>query len=376
MFSFGKKKSSDSDAPLTQDVVLSALARVPDPELKKDLVALKMVKDVAITGGEVAFTIVLTTPACPFKAQIEKDARAAVSASGAKKVSVKCEADVQYDPRLRAKYDIGVKNVITVASGKGGVGKSTIATNIAVALAKAGAAVGLMDGDLYGPNIPMMLGIKGQPVAIGGKMMPLSGHGVRVMSMGMLVEAGTPIIWRGPMLDQAVKQFLGDVMWGSLDYLVIDLPPCTVDVQLSLSQALPLTGASIVTTPQAVALADVVKGVAMFQQLQVPILGIVENMSYYICPDCGRKEALFGSGGGQAMADKFKVPLLGQVPFERRVREGGDEGQPIVVRAPAEGPAAKAITAIAQTVAAKIAVQNATAPKKSMIRAPELKFVG
>jgi ATP-binding protein involved in chromosome partitioning len=271
---------------------------------------------------------------------------------------------------------IGVKNAIAVASGKGGVGKSTTAVNLAVALAQMGAAVGLMDGDLYGPNVPMMLGITGQPIAMGGKMVPLTAHGVRVMSMGMLVAAGTPVIWRGPMLDQAIKQFLGDVLWGTLDFLVIDLPPGTGDVQLSLCQAMPLSGAVIVTTPQAVALADVVKGVAMFQQVEVPIFGIVENMSYFVCPDCGKRHALFGAGGGRQMAEKFGVPLLGEVPFDAVVRAGGDEGQPVVVRAP-ESASARVLIGVAEAVAAQITAHNLAAPKKAgPIRTPELKFIG
>jgi ATP-binding protein involved in chromosome partitioning len=251
-----------------------------------------------------------------------------------------------------------------------------VATNLAVALAQMGAVVGLMDGDLYGPNIPLMLGIKGQPIAMGGKMVPLSGHGVRVMSIGMLVETGTPVVWRGPMLAQAIQQFLTDVLWGTLDYLIVDLPPGTGDVQLSLTQALPLTGSVIVTTPQAVALADVIKGIAMFQQVSVPIFGIVENMSYFVCPDCGKRHALFGAGGGQEMAARFKVPLLGQIPFESQVRAGGDEGQPIVVRAP-DSPAGQALVAVAETIAAKITEQNLSAPKQHRpIMAPELKFMG
>ncbi|MEP7200313.1 MAG: Mrp/NBP35 family ATP-binding protein, partial [Chloroflexota bacterium] len=354
MFTFGKKK-----ATLTTDNVMTVLARVRDPLVGKDLVALKRVKDVTIDGSRVTVSVLFTTPSLTLKRQIEQ---ALLALDGAKKVEVKIELTVPPDQRLMAGMHIGVKNAIAVASGKGGVGKSTTAANLAVALAQMGAAVGLMDGDLYGPNIPMMLGIKGQPIMMGGKLVPLSGHGVRVMSMGMLVEAGTPVIWRGPMLDQAIKQFLSDVLWGTLDYLIIDLPPGTGDVQLSLSQAMPLTGAVIVTTPQAIALADVVKGIAMFQQVNVPICGIVENMSYFVCPDCGKRHELFGSGGGQAMADKFKVPLLGQIPFDARVRAGGDEGQPVVVCAP-DSPAALALVKVAEAVSAKITEQNLNAPK-------------
>ncbi len=370
MFSFGKKRQATT---LTTEQVMTALATVADPMLQKDLVSLNRVKDLRINDGQVALTVLFTAPSASLKKQIE---HALTALNGVKNISVKVDLMIPPDQRLMAGMNIGVKNALAVASGKGGVGKSTVATNIAVALAKMGAGVGLMDGDLYGPNIPMMLGIKGQPIAMGGKMVPLSAHGVRVMSMGMLVEAGTPVIWRGPMLDQAVKQFLGDVLWGTLDYLIIDLPPGTGDVQLSLSQAMPLTGSVIVTTPQAVALADVIKGIAMFQQVEVPIFGIVENMSYYVCPDCGKQHELFGSGGGQQMADQFNVPLLAQIPFDTRVRSGGDEGQPVVVRAP-DSPAAQALFDVAQTLAAKITIQNLSAPKKHRpIMAPELKFLG
>jgi ATP-binding protein involved in chromosome partitioning len=367
MFSFGKKKS-----PLTHDNILAALASVHDPLVKKDLVALNRVKDAKIDGNEVSVTVLFTTPSLTLRQQIE---RAILALDGVKKVSLTVELTVPPDQRLMAGMHVGVKNAIAIASGKGGVGKSTVAANLAVALAQMGAAVGLMDGDLYGPNIPLMLGIKGQPIELGGKIVPLSGHGVRVMSMGMLVEAGTPVIWRGPMLDQAVRQFLGDVLWGALDYLIVDLPPGTGDVQLSLTQALPLTGSVIVTTPQAVALADVIKGIAMFQQVHVPICGIVENMSYFVCPDCGKRHEIFGAGGGQQMAKRFNVPLLGQIPFAAEVRAGGDEGQPIVVRAPAS-PAGQAFIQIAEAIAAKITTQNLNAPKQHRpIMAPELKFM-
>jgi ATP-binding protein involved in chromosome partitioning len=368
MFSFGKKKSS-----LSSDGVRSALAGVQDPVVHKDLVALNRVKEIAVDGGKVAVTVLFTTPSLTLRQRIEQ---AIAALDGVKHVEIRIELTVPPDPRLMAGMHIGVKNAIAVASGKGGVGKSTIAANLAVALARMGAAVGLMDGDLYGPNIPMMLGITGQPIAMGGKMVPLSAHGVRVMSMGMLVAAGTPVIWRGPMLDQAIKQFLGDVLWGTLDYLVIDLPPGTGDVQLSLCQAMPLSGALIVTTPQAVALADVVKGIAMFQQVDVPIFGIVENMSYFACPDCGKRHTLFGSGGGRQMAEKFSVPLLGEVPFAEAVRAGGDEGQPVVVRAP-DSAASRALIGVTEAVAAQITIQNMAATKKTgPIRTPELKFIG
>jgi len=368
MFSFGKKKPS-----VTTDAIRATLAGVQDPIVRKDLVALNRIKEIRVDGGKVSVSVLFTTPSQTLRRQIE---HAVTALGGVKSVELHVELTVPPDPRLMAGMHIGVKNAIAVASGKGGVGKSTTAVNLAVALAQMGAAVGLMDGDLYGPNVPMMLGITGQPIAMGGKMVPLTAHGVRVMSMGMLVAAGTPVIWRGPMLDQAIKQFLSDVLWGTLDYLVIDLPPGTGDVQLSLCQAMPLSGAVIVTTPQAVALADVVKGVAMFQQVEVPIFGIVENMSYFVCPDCGKRHALFGAGGGRQMAEKFGVPLLGEVPFDTVVRVGGDEGQPVVVRAPESAPA-RALIGVAEAVAAQITAHNLAAPKKAgPIRAPELKFIG
>lgn len=368
MFSFNKKKPS-----VTIEAVKSALAGVQDPVLHKDLLALNRVKDISVDGRKVSVNVLFTTPSQSLRRQIEMAVNAL---EGVKSVAVRIELSVPPDPRLMAGMHIGVKNAIAVASGKGGVGKSTTAVNLAVALAQMGAAVGLMDGDLYGPNVPMMLGITGQAIAMGGKMVPLTAHGVRVMSMGMLVAAGTPVIWRGPMLDQAIKQFLADVLWGTLDYLVIDLPPGTGDVQLSLCQAIPLSGAVIVTTPQAVALADVVKGVAMFQQVEVPIFGIVENMSYFVCPDCGNRHALFGSGGGRQMAEKFGVPLLGEVPFDAAVRAGGDEGQPVVVLAPESAPA-RALFGVAEAVAAQITARNLSAPKRTgPIRTPELKFIG
>jgi len=367
MFSFRKKKVA-----LTQSDAFDALAKITHPTAGKDLVSASAIKDLRVEDDNVWLSIALTAPSASLRRAVERE----LKALGARQVNLKLELTVPPDERLTAAMPIGVKNALAVASGKGGVGKSTIAANVAVALAQMGAAVGLMDGDLYGPNIPMMLGIRGQPIAMGGKMIPLSGHGVRVMSMGMLVEAGTPVIWRGPMLSQAIQQFLGDVLWGTLDYLIIDLPPGTGDVQLSLSQAMPLTGSLIVTTPQAVALADVVKGIAMFQQVEVPILGIVENMSYYICPDCGHKEELFGSGGGIRMAEQFSLPLLGQIPFDAQVRRGGDEGQPVVVRAP-DSPAAQALIEIAEKVAVQVSKQNLAAPRRHRpILAPELKFVG
>jgi ATP-binding protein involved in chromosome partitioning len=256
------------------------------------------------------------------------------------------------------KMNIGVKNAIAVASGKGGVGKSTMAANLALSLSLDGANVGLLDADIYGPNIPMMMGVHDRPTGgPNGKIQPPKGYGLKIMSMGFLVDPTQPVIWRGPMIHNALRQFLQDVDWGNLDYLVVDLPPGTGDASLSLAQSLSLTGAVIVTTPQQVALSDVVRGVAMFQQLNVPILGVIENMSYFVAPDTGQRYDIFGYGGGAAMAQQVGVDFLGEVPLEPQVRIGGDEGTPIVMRQP-QAPAAQAIRVIAQKVAAAVSVQN------------------
>jgi len=346
----------------TEAQVMQALSRVIEPELHKDLVTLNMVRNVKINCGVVDFTLVLTTPACPLKNQIEAEAKAAVMAlPGVKEARVTFDASVPGDRRLTGKMDIGVKNAIAVASGKGGVGKSTIASNLALALAQTGAAVGLLDADVYGPNIPLMMGVHQRPQVDNGRIVPPVGYGVKLMSMGFLVEGDTPLIWRGPMIHSALRQFLSDVDWGDLDYMVVDLPPGTGDASLSLAQSLSLTGVIIVTTPQDVALADVVKGIAMFKQLEVPILGVVENMSYFVCGHCGQRTDIFSHGGGQAVAGRMGVPFLGEVPLDPVVRAGGDTGQPVVVAEPSS-PAAAAIREIAFKIAAAISVQNVIHP--------------
>jgi ATP-binding protein involved in chromosome partitioning len=343
---------------VTDAQVMEALSHVIEPELRKDLVTLDMVKKLQINGGEVNFTIMLTTPACPLKHQMQAEATAALLAvPGVEKVNISFDANVPVDARLMGKMNIGVKNAIAIASGKGGVGKSTMAANLALSLALAGATVGLLDADVYGPNIPMMMGINERPKGYNEKIVPPQAFGVKIMSMGFLVDPNQPVIWRGPMIHNALRQFLQEVDWGDLDYLVVDLPPGTGDASLSLAQSLSLTGAVIVTTPQRVALSDVVRGVAMFQQLNVPILGVIENMSYFVAPDTGARYDIFGHGGGAKMAQEVGVDFLGEVPLEPQVRAGGDEGSPIVMRAP-DSAAAKAIQAIAQKVAAAVSVQN------------------
>jgi ATP-binding protein involved in chromosome partitioning len=332
---------------ISQETVLAALGKVQEPELHKDLVTLNMIRNLKINGTSVSFTILLTTPACPLKGSIEKSAREAVlTIPGVKNVNIKMDASVPNDGRLRGLMQLPVRNAVAVASGKGGVGKSTVSTNLAVALAQTGARVGLMDADIYGPNIPTMMGVHEIPGAQDNKLVPAIAYKVKLMSMGFLVKPGQPLIWRGPMLNSAIRQFLGEVDWGELDYLIIDLPPGTGDAPLSLAQALPLSGVVIVTLPQAVSLEDASRGLTMFQTLEVPILGIIENM----------RGEFFGSGGGEDLARIAKVPFLGAVPMESTVRVGGDTGEPVVISKP-ESEAAKALKSIAEQVAARISVE-------------------
>lgn len=339
---------------ITRDAVLAALGKVQEPELHQDLVSLGMVRDLSIDGKAVSFTVMLTTPACPLRGRIEKEAREAVEAIGAGPVTVKLDSDVPNDGRMRGLVTAPVKNAIAVASGKGGVGKSTVSVNLAVALAQSGARVGLMDADIYGPNLPTMMGAPRMPNPVENKLIPAENYGVKIMSMGYLVKPGQPLIWRGPMLNSAIRQFLGDVEWGELDYLIIDLPPGTGDAPLSLAQALPLSGVVIVTLPQQVSLEDASRGLEMFRQLDVPILGVIENMSYLTLPD-GSKMDVFGQGGGEAMAKHYDVPFLGAIPMNPNVRVGGDNGQPIIVTDPA-ADAAQALKAAAEAVAARMSV--------------------
>lgn len=340
---------------LSVEKVLAVLRTVQDPELHKDLVSLNMIQDVEVKDGNVKFTIVLTTPACPLKTKIEQDAREAVaSLEGVLSVQIKMDARVPNDGRARGIVQLPIKNVIAVASGKGGVGKSTVAVNIAVILAEMGSKVGLLDADIYGPNIPTMMGVQQLPPSAKEKLTPATAHGVKVMSIGFLVKPGQPLIWRGPMLHSAIRQFLSDVDWGELDYLVIDLPPGTGDAALSLAQSIPLSGGVIVTLPQQVSLDDAWRGMEMFKQLNIPILGVVENMSYLDLPDGSRMD-IFGSGGGQRLAQEANVPYIGAIPIDARVRSGGDDGTPVVLADP-QSSASRALRSVAQDIAAKISV--------------------
>jgi ATP-binding protein involved in chromosome partitioning len=349
---------------LTKEAILAALSKVQEPELHKDLVTLNMIRALEIKDNVVSFTIMLTTPACPLQTQIEKEARQAVMAvEGVKSVSIKFDSDVPNDGRMRGLLSMPIRNAIAIGSGKGGVGKSTVATNIAIALAQSGARVGLMDADIYGPNIPTMLGVDRLPPPQGNRLIPAQAYGIKMISMGLLVKPGQPLIWRGPMLNSAIRQFLGDVEWGELDYLIVDLPPGTGDASLSLAQALPLSGAVIVTLPQLVSLEDASRGLNMFRTLEVPILGIIENMSYLDLPD-GTRMDIFGSGGGEQLAQATGANFLGKVPIDQNVRIGGDSGKPILVSYP-ESPVANALRDIAKKVAAQISV-NAWGSKNEL----------
>ena len=339
--------------------VLNALRVVKDPDLHRDIVALNFVKDVVIEGGTVRFSIELTTPACPVRDELKDAAVGAVRAAFPEvtAVDVQMTSNVRpHDNRQKEAVLPGVKNTIAVASGKGGVGKSTVAVNLAVALARDGGRVGLVDADIYGPSIPLMMGINGRPQVRGTRLQPMEKFGVKVMSIGFLVDPMQAVIWRGPMASGAVKQFMSDVDWGELDYLVFDLPPGTGDIQLTLVQTIPLTGAVVVTTPQDISLADARKGFAMFEKVNVPVLGIIENMSYHICSSCGHRDNIFDTGGGERSASELGVPFLGAIPLYTQIRVSGDTGRPIVLE---EGEHARIIRAIARNMAAQVSIRHA-----------------
>src|SRR3954464_1474272 len=345
---------------LSESTIYEALKNVQEPELGRDIVSLNMVKDVSISDADVSLKIELTTPACPLKDEIERNVHSVLGALGAREVTVTWGAMVRRAQPVQAQQLLpGVKNIIAVASGKGGVGKSSVSTNLAVSLALDGASVGLLDADITGPNIPQMMGIEGAPTATPeGKIRPLERYGVKVISIQFFVPEGQPIVWRGPLVGGAIQQFLRDVDWGELDYLVIDLPPGTSDAQLTLAQAVPISGAVLVTTPQTVSLSDVGKALAMFNRMSVPVLGLVENMTAFACPHCGELTEIFGRGGGERFAAEHNLEYLGGIPLDITVRQGGDVGVPAVAqREP--GPAGAALTAIAQTVAARMSVRAA-----------------
>jgi ATP-binding protein involved in chromosome partitioning len=343
---------------VTEAAVLEALRVVKDPDLHKDIVALGFIKELKISGGHVAFTIELTTPACPVKDLMRDQAKAAVSAlPGVGTVDIALSAQVRAVSRPeagRAPVD-GVKNVIAVGAGKGGVGKTTVAVNLAVALAQHGSRVALLDGDMYGPNVPIMLGLKTQLETDGSKIVPAERYGVQAVSMGFLTQDDAPVIWRGPMLHGAIQQFFRDVRWKDVDYLIVDMPPGTGDVALSLSQTVPVAGAVLVTTPQTVSLADTRRAVQMYRKLNIPVIGMIENMSYFICPGCRTESDIFGRGGGEKLAAEMSVPFLGSVPLYEPVRVGGDTGVPVVIGEP-DSPPARALRSAAERVAQQVSI--------------------
>ncbi len=347
--------------------VLEVLRPVQDPELHKSLVEMNMIRNIKIDDGKVSFTLVLTTPACPLREFIVEDCQKAVKKlPGVTDVSIEVTAETPKQKSLSDRTGIpGVKNIIAISSGKGGVGKSTVAVNVAVALAQTGALVGLLDADIYGPNDPTMLGLSDSQITVrstekGDILEPAFNHGVKLVSMGFLIDRDQPVVWRGPMLNGVIRQFLYQVEWGELDYLIVDMPPGTGDAQLTLTQAVPMAGVVIVTTPQNVALLDSRKGLRMFQQMNVKVLGIVENMSYFIPPDLPDKQYdIFGSGGGEKTALELGVPLIGCVPLEISTRIGGDNGIPIVVAEP-DSKSAQALKAIALAIAGKVSVAALT----------------
>jgi len=335
---------------INKDYVIEKLRTVIDPELNRDLISLNMIKDVIVDNGNVSLSIVLTTPACPLKNQIQNDVRGTIEKlEGVKEIKINMTANVPQDKAIKDNGNQSIKNIIAISSGKGGVGKTTVAVNIAVALSKAGSKVGLMDADIYGPNVPKMMGLNELPKPKDGKLIPAEAFGVKVISIGFLVKDGQPLIWRGPLLHSTIKQFITDVEWGSLDYLVVDLPPGTGDVQLSLSQHILVTCGVVVTTPQQISVDDASRGIEMFQKLDIPIAGVIENMGEMELPD-GTVIDVFGRGGGEDMANKYNLNFLGRIPLDPDVRIQGDSGTPIVV----SNPDAK-VSVIFNSIVGKIA---------------------
>ncbi|MGH7831295.1 MAG: Mrp/NBP35 family ATP-binding protein [Candidatus Binatia bacterium] len=361
---------------VNREAVMEALKKVQDPELHRDIVSLGMVKNLAVDDGKVSFTVELTTPACPLKETIDNDCRKALAGvPGVKNVEISFGAQVRGSKSGAGQTDLlpTVKNVVLVASGKGGVGKSTVAANLAVALKMHGAATGLLDADIYGPSVPILMGVKEEPrkVAVNGgfKLEPPVAHGLPVMSIGFFLEPDQAVIWRGPMLVKALHQLMGDVHWGELDYLVVDMPPGTGDVQITFSQQLKVSGAVLVATPQDVALADVIRAKSMFEKVMIPIVGLIENMSYFICDGCNKKHEIFSRGGAQRAAERFKIPFLGEIPIVSSVREWGDKGVPILIKEPHSE-----IGKIFMEIASKLAGQLSVA-SESARRAQSLKII-
>jgi ATP-binding protein involved in chromosome partitioning len=345
---------------LTEAAVLDALRAVHDPDLHKDIVTLGFVKQVRIDGGRVSFTIELTTPACPVRDLMQEQGRAAVAAlPGVSAVDVTMTASVRAAgaPEAGRQPVEGVKNIIAVGAGKGGVGKTTVAVNLAVALAARGSRVAIVDGDMYGPNVPLMLGLRTRLETDGEKIVPAEKYGLQIISMAFLADDDAPVIWRGPMLHGAIQQFFRDVRWHNIDYLIVDMPPGTGDVALSLSQSVPVAGAVVVTTPQSVSLADTRRAVQMYRKLNIPVIGLLENMSHFVCPGCRRESDVFGKGGGEALATALTLPFLGRIPLYEPVRTGGDTGTPVVLGEP-DSPAAAALKAAAERVAQQVSIAS------------------
>jgi ATP-binding protein involved in chromosome partitioning len=350
--------------PVTEAAVLDALKVVRDPDLNRDIVSLKFIKNLRIDGGRVSFSIELTTPACPVKDQMREQARAAVGAlAGVTAVDIEMTAQVRSTMTMdMGKAPVaGVKNIIAVGAGKGGVGKTTVAVNLAIALSQSGGRVALIDGDIYGPNVPIMLGIQTQLTTDGNKIIPAEQYGIQLVSMAFLTGDDSPVIWRGPMLHGVIQQFFREVRWDAIDYLIVDMPPGTGDVALSLSQTVPVSGAVVVTTPQTVSLADTRRAVRMYQKLNVPTLGLIENMSHFVCPHCQHESDIFGKGGGEALAGELSVPFLGRIPIYEPIRIGGDTGVPIAVGEP-RSPAAQACRSAAERLAAQLSIASYKRP--------------